>query len=172
MYAASDRTLSKHTAARLAYMVGAPLLRLGNRLVRLCGARSVGAQAVVHRLESGRRQILLVRQTYMDGWSFPGGGVKSRETPIDAVHRELREEAGILPIGTPELVGVYLNQYLGLDDYVVLYRVEAFHRQPFRSWEIAETAWFDLDALPADIRPACARRIGEMFRGAAISSRW
>jgi 8-oxo-dGTP pyrophosphatase MutT (NUDIX family) len=158
--------------ARLTYDVAAPILRTKNRLTRLLGARVVGAQAMVCRVEAGRSQILLLRLTYRQGWFFPGGGVKSRETPIDAVRRELREEAGIEAHERPSLVGVYLHEYLGLDDIVVLYRLDRFSMAPMRSWEIAEQRWFDLADLPDGLQPACARRIGEVFHGQPVADHW
>ncbi len=172
MTSSSGRQRRGIAAARLAYLVGAPLLRLKNRLTRLVGARSLGVQAVVCRRDSGVTQLLLVRQTYADGWTFPGGGVKSRETPIDAVRRELREETGVVALETPALFGVYLHQYLGLDDYVLLYRLEDFRIEASRSWEIAELRWCALDDLPADIRPACRDRIGEMFHDRPRADCW
>lgn len=39
--------------------------------------------------------LLLVRASYRREWNFPGGGVRSDETPSQAAHRELREEVGL-----------------------------------------------------------------------------
>lgn len=41
-------------------------------------------------------RVLLVRNSYRKGYSFPGGDVKKRERPIDAACRELAEETGIM----------------------------------------------------------------------------
>ena len=40
-------------------------------------------------------KVLLVYQAYRRSWSFPGGGVGSRETPEEAALREVREELGL-----------------------------------------------------------------------------
>ena len=40
-------------------------------------------------------RVLLVRNSYRPWLSFPGGGLKRRESPVEAAARELREEVGI-----------------------------------------------------------------------------
>lgn len=51
-------------------------------------------------------RLLLIRNSYRRGWTFPGGGVESGETSRDAAVRELREELGlgIVLDGKPTLV--------------------------------------------------------------------
>jgi 8-oxo-dGTP pyrophosphatase MutT (NUDIX family) len=39
--------------------------------------------------------IVLVRASYRRRWNFPGGGIKSGETPEDAARREVMEELGL-----------------------------------------------------------------------------
>lgn len=43
--------------------------------------------------ESGN--ILIVKPTYKDGWSVPGGVVEENESPLECVKREILEELGI-----------------------------------------------------------------------------
>ncbi|TGG91378.1 RNA pyrophosphohydrolase [Natronospirillum operosum] len=40
-------------------------------------------------------QVLWARRIGQDAWQFPQGGIGSRETPLDAMYRELREEIGL-----------------------------------------------------------------------------
>ncbi len=40
-------------------------------------------------------RILLVKPTYKDGWDIPGGYVEPGETPLEACHREVKEELGL-----------------------------------------------------------------------------
>jgi ADP-ribose pyrophosphatase YjhB (NUDIX family) len=59
--------------------------------------KRVAAGALVHD-ESG--WLLLVKPTYRDYWSIPGGVIEAGESPRDGLAREVREELGIdLPIG-------------------------------------------------------------------------
>lgn len=40
-------------------------------------------------------KLLLIKNTYRNGWTFPGGGVKKNELLNDAAIREVYEEVGI-----------------------------------------------------------------------------
>lgn len=41
------------------------------------------------------KQLLLVKPTYKEGWSIPGGGVEVDETPKETALREIKEELGL-----------------------------------------------------------------------------
>src|SRR5262245_14407027 len=43
------------------------------------------------------RQVFLGGRTGGRGWQFPQGGVQQRETPEEALYRELKEEVGLDP---------------------------------------------------------------------------
>jgi len=43
------------------------------------------------------RQVFWARRTNNDGWQFPQGGMRTDETPVEAMYRELTEETGLLP---------------------------------------------------------------------------
>lgn len=47
-------------------------------------------------------RILIVRHSYRNRLSWPGGGIKAREQPVDAARRELSEELG-LPVSRESL---------------------------------------------------------------------
>jgi 8-oxo-dGTP pyrophosphatase MutT (NUDIX family) len=40
-------------------------------------------------------QLLLIKPTYKEGWSIPGGGVEQDETPKTTAVREVKEEVGL-----------------------------------------------------------------------------
>ncbi len=58
---------------------------------RYLKTRTRGAQVVVWKNE----RFLLVKTSYRNAYSFPGGYIKTNEIPIDAAARELKEETGI-----------------------------------------------------------------------------
>lgn len=51
--------------------------------------------AIVLLRDDGR--VFWARRIYRDGWQFPQGGMRSDETPEEAMYRELHEETGLTP---------------------------------------------------------------------------
>jgi putative (di)nucleoside polyphosphate hydrolase len=49
-------------------------------------------------------KLLWARRIGQDAWQFPQGGMRSDETPAEAMYRELREEVGLVPDDV-ELIG-------------------------------------------------------------------
>jgi putative (di)nucleoside polyphosphate hydrolase len=48
-------------------------------------------------LSNGDRRLFWGRRVGQNAWQFPQGGIKSDETPLEAMYRELEEEVGLLP---------------------------------------------------------------------------
>ncbi|MES1158897.1 MAG: NUDIX domain-containing protein [Terricaulis silvestris] len=137
---------------------------------RMRRGMTLGVRAIVTD-EAGR--ILLVRHTYMPGWYFPGGGVESRETALDAVKREIMEEAGVEATETPRLIGFYANHAKFPNDHIALYRVHAWRACPTNNaGEIAEYGFYAREALPNGITQSTLRRLAEVFDGAELSADW
>jgi len=67
---------------------------------------TLGVKAVVTDVDE---RILLVRHGYLPGWHFPGGGVEAGETCVQALARELEEEA-MITIDAPPLLHGVLNE--------------------------------------------------------------
>ena len=123
----------------------------------------------VRLIVTDARGVFLVRHTYVPGWYLPGGGVDRGETAEAAAIREAREEGGIVCDGRPILHGVFRN---GRRDHVVCYRIARFSMEPMiPDWEIAETGFFPLDALPEGTTRATRARLAELG-GAAIALNW
>ncbi|RYG12490.1 MAG: NUDIX domain-containing protein [Burkholderiales bacterium] len=137
---------------------------------------------VARRMTLGTRAVLidgdkvfLIRQTYMPGWQFCGGGVEPGESAELSASREMLEETGYRPTAPMPLFGLYHNtNSLTNRDHVALFLCRDYEQvAAFRpNREIAEGGWFSIDALPEGTGPATIRRIGEIFRGEPITTNW
>lgn len=139
-----------------------PLLRRTLHLYwRLSRGLTLGVRAAV--IDADER-VFLIRHTYAPGWHLPGGGVEVGETPLDALGRELDEEARIRPTGDPLLHGTFFNSSVSNRDHVLVYVVRTFdvleRKRPDR--EIAEADFFPLSALPAGTTAGTRRRLVEI----------
>jgi ADP-ribose pyrophosphatase YjhB (NUDIX family) len=107
-------------------------------------------------------QVLLVRHTYIEGWYLPGGGVKRGETLDQAARREAHEETGTT-LNNLSLAGAYTNLNEWKSDHNILFLSTDFTTSGKHDHEIAETSFFSLDALPANLWPGHRRRL-EQYR--------
>ncbi|HZZ59805.1 MAG TPA: NUDIX domain-containing protein [Roseiarcus sp.] len=118
--------------------------------------------------------ILLVRHGYVSGWHFPGGGVEAGETCLDALGRELEEEACVAVRGEPVLHGLFFNERPSRRDHVAVYVIRDFarlgERRPNR--EIKEARFFPRGALPEGTTTGTRARLAEIFDLAPIETRW
>ena len=152
-----------------------PLLRLFHHAshlwFRFARPLTMGVRAVVLD-EAGR--VFLVRHSYLPGWHLPGGGVEVGETALEALARELREEAHIELTGAPVLHGVYLNTFVTRRDHVLIYVVRDFHQTHARGadLEIVEAGFFPVDNLPETTARGSRERLAEVLSGAPVSARW
>jgi ADP-ribose pyrophosphatase YjhB (NUDIX family) len=142
-----------------------------HRYWRFTRGVTLGVRAAV--IDSDNR-VFLVRHTYVPGWHLPGGGVEPGETALDALARELREEASIEMTREARLQGIYLNLHASNRDHVLVYAVRDFHvtepKRPDR--EIAEAGFFALDALPEGTTAGTRARLDELTRGRPASPVW
>ncbi len=149
--------------------------RLTSRLAHLSflimRPMTLGVRAVVI---DGDDSVLLVRHSYVSGWHFPGGGVEVGETCMEALARELEEEASVALEGSPLLHGVFLNAQLSRRDHVAVYLVRAFRVLGARTpdWEIKEARFFPRSALPEGTTAGARARLAEIFDSAPLSDRW
>jgi 8-oxo-dGTP pyrophosphatase MutT (NUDIX family) len=152
----------------LLYKIARPFLALIWLVLR---GLTLGVRGVVLD-DQGR--VLLIRHGYLPGWNFPGGGVESGETGIDALKRELLEEANVTLTEEPVLHGIFHQPSFSRRDHVLVYVARAFvwpgPNKPNR--EIAECGFFALNALPPDISPGARRRLGEILDGTPRIVTW
>ena len=108
---------------------------------------SVGAMCVIER-ENG--DVLLVRQSYRDGWGVPGGLLGRGEEPAVGARREAKEEIGadVETLGEPIVIIAAKARRIDVVFRCRLRRPGSDAIAP-ASVEIAETQWFPKDALPS-----------------------
>jgi ADP-ribose pyrophosphatase YjhB (NUDIX family) len=125
-----------------------------------------GAAAVI----DNHGAILLMRRSDNGLWGMPAGGMNVGETVAEAVVRETFEETGIRT-ETVALVGVYDSRMGGASAGFHTYKF-TFLCKPTPSTETRapspletlETAWFEENALPAEIFSDHLRRIRDAYR--------
>ncbi len=118
--------------------------------------------------------VLLVRHGYVPGWHFPGGGVEVGETFLDALSRELEEEACVRWTEKPILHGLYFNGHVSRRDHVAVYLIRDFEVMGVRApdHEIEEARFFPRRALPEGTSGGTRARLAEIFEAAPVPDNW
>ena len=131
---------------------------------------TMGVRALVIE---GEERLLLVRPRYSDRWTLPGGGVERRETVLEALGRELKEEAAISVRGAPKLLAIYSHEREFRGDHVILYLVTEFEAGKFvPNLEIIEAQFFDIRKLPPGVTAGTRRRLDEFMNNTAPADHW
>ena len=112
-------------------------------------------------------QVLLIRQTYMDGWFMPGGGLHKRETPEEAARREVREEVGA-DLAEIRLLGAYSNFKELKSDHTFVFFSKDFTLSGLHDREVAEMHFFPLDALPPGLKLGHRQKLEEYARDPSL----
>lgn len=148
---------------------------IANRLLlqpfgRMTRGMTLGTRGVV---SDTRGRMLVVRQSYTNGWIFPGGGVDRGEAPVAALKRELIEETGVRLTGGVVMHGLFSNHANFPGDYVAVYIASSFETGDWQpSPEITEKAFLDPAAIAGDCSDAMRRRLEELAGRCAISDIW
>ena len=136
--------------------------RLANHLInadrRIRSSHGRGVKLVLSDY-SGR--LLLVRHTYGSRhWTFPGGGVHSDESPLDAALREAAEELGTVP-DQVELLGSHPVQSMRRREVISVFLgyTEGVLLTPSQI-ELDSVGWFPASRLPDDRDPNVATALG------------
>jgi 8-oxo-dGTP pyrophosphatase MutT (NUDIX family) len=132
---------------------------------------TLGVRAAVIDREN---RVCLIRHTYTPGWQLPGGGVEIGEDAIEALGRELEEEAAVEITGTPLLHGVFFNGHVSRRDHVLVFLVRDFTSRGLKGpdREIAECRFFPLDALPPETTRGTRDRLSEIAEGRTPAAIW
>jgi len=105
-------------------------------------------------------QVLLVRQgETRRRWELPGGHVKKRESLVEGLEREVREETGLC-VEALRVLGIFYIRKENVHDFVLVCRVVGRRTRPRANEpEISACGYFAIDALPEPIRPFTVNRI-------------
>ena len=135
-------------AQRLALAVFARLpVQARRRVVRAVSPTFTAGSIVV--IERADGAMLLIRQSYRNGWGLPGGLLGKGESPADAARREVGEEVGL----TIELAGpAKLVMDIAPRRMDFVFRATVVGDPPETvsptSPELVDAQWFGRDALP------------------------
>lgn len=126
---------------------------------RLIRPRTRGVKVMLFD-QHGR--ILLIRNSYgaTDLFVLPGGGIRPWERPEVAAQREVREELGC-SVEALRPISTHSTSAEGKRDTVYLFEAMLVGSPKIDASEVAEAGLFSLDALPAALSPATARRLAE-----------
>ena len=141
---------------------------LRRRVVRLGQRRfTVAAGALIFDVEG---RILLLEHVFRPegGWGIPGGFLRKREQPEEALRRELREEIGI---EVEDVEFLFARTLPGSRQIEIYFSARAVgHPQPC-SFEIRRADWFALDNLPLELSNDQCRLIKRAFSVGEKSAR-
>ena len=107
----------------------------------------------------GQGRFLLVRHSYgAPVWAFPGGGIRSGETPLMAAVREFREELDCDLADLKRLTTLKERYLGGINTSHVFTALADGEPRPDRR-EILEARFFERDSFPADLSRTVAPRM-------------
>lgn len=117
-------------------------------------------------------QLLLIRRTDNDRWAIPGGAQEVGETPLEAAHREICEETGIICeittligiFSSPRNVIKFTSNNEVRQEFSILFLGHPTGGSIASNPESREVAWHDReDILKLPMTPAQRRRVHQVL---------
>lgn len=143
------------------------VLLLGGVLTyrRAFRATSIGVRALVVR---GNEVLLVRHRGGLLPWGLPGGALGKRETLVEAVRREVHEEAGC-EVHVERVHGVFYSACGDYKNCIILFVCSPLSelRPPAFDIEIADARYVPLCAPGAGVDIGTRARIAEYLSGAA-----
>jgi len=96
-----------------------------------------------------KQQVLLVLRNDIPFRNLPWGQLEDKESPRDAVIREVKEETG-LQVKIDRLVGVYAKN--DKNDVVFLFTCSVISWELTLNAEAKDFCWSDFDTLPSNLK--------------------
>ncbi len=94
-----------------------------------------------------KNEVLLFKHTYRQTpWSLPGGYIKSKEHPFEALEREIKEESGLI-VSADEQLKIRTDRESSRLDVAVIGKFIGGEFKP--SGEVSEFGFFSFENLPA-----------------------
>lgn len=112
---------------------------------RIFRPKEYGVKAVLKR----GNEILCIKQGWGGKYTFPGGRIDRKETPEEAVMREVKEEVGIY-VSNYAYTGSFVSRAFKKYDTVFVY-VADFPKDvsiKVDGFEVVEANWFDQKDMP------------------------
>ena len=104
----------------------------------------VAVRAVIFK----NNKLLLVKNHYQKGWTFPGGFAGVNESPSEAVTREVIEETGI-SVKPTRILAVYYHQF-SYDLYTLFFNCKIKDKAinfKHKTWEIDDIGLFTQEEI-------------------------
>src|ERR1700710_2210674 len=128
-----------------------------------------GAIAIV--VEPGGK-VVLVRHSYVGGWSLPGAGPARGGPPADAILREMREEIGLVRCDPPLFCGLFTRRVGLATNVIALYRLMNAEVDFRPNLEIREIQFIDPASPPPGTSDGTLRRLAEFAGKTPPSLYW
>ena len=140
--------------------------KIGHMRILLPGCNAI--------IQNSKGQILLQQRAYPRGkWGLPGGLMELGESTEETIHREVKEETGLI-LGKLTLFGVYSGEGYRckaengdlFDVVIIVYITDDFKGEAaVMDDESISFEWFCLNSLPENIAGSHRRIIDDLKKG-------